>query len=327
MFFFRFIYRIIYRAFYILINKNKEAKYASTYLQQLEAKFNGKFDDKTFKKIVFYYSLQVPAIYDAFLFLYDRKSNEHEKERLLQYFICSSIFDNFFDREELTDEEIYNITFNSLTYIPKNFNERVSLYCHLEILNDVRNKESYLKLLLEEYKIQVATRKQFGVELSYEEIEQITLTKGGNAVLMCSYYLDIESSNYELQCWYILGNTIQFTNDLFDIYKDLQKGLKTIPNSITEVNSLKLYYLNIVNNLKENIQLIEVEDHKKLDLKISLMGICALGLVAINNLTQLEIKHNQLPNLKSLSRKELIIDMEKKSNIWLWLKTIYHLSK
>ena len=109
MHFFRFIYILIYRAFYILFQKKKEAAYGTAYLKKLEDEFGGRFDDRTFKKIIFYYSLKVPAIYDAFLSLHGRRTNNFEKERLLKYFICSSIFDNFFDRKEITDEEIWLI--------------------------------------------------------------------------------------------------------------------------------------------------------------------------------------------------------------------------
>lgn len=327
MHFFRFLYTLIYRAFYILFQKKKEAAYGTAYLRKLEADFEGKFDDKTFNKIIFYYSLKVPAIYDAFLSLHDRRTNNFEKERLLKYFICSSIFDNFFDRKELTDDEIYQITFNSTQYIPQNFNERISLHCHLEILNFVKDKEAYLNVLKLEYIAQVNSRKQFDETITNKEIEEITLSKGGNAVLLCSFYLDSENSSAELNCWYKLGNAIQLVNDLFDIYKDLQTGLQTIPNRVKDVKELKKYFNNFITNIKKEIQKIEVEESKKIDLNISLMGICALGLVAIEQLEKIQKANEILPDLKTLSRKELIIDMEKFSNIWLWLKTVYFLSK
>ncbi len=327
MHFFQFIYILIYRAFYILVQKKKEAAYGTAYLRKLENDFHGNFDDKTFKKIIFYYSLKVPAIYDAFLSLHGRRTNNFEKERLLKYFICSSIFDNFFDRKELTDEAIYQITFNSNNYTPTNFNERISLHCHAEILKFVKNKEAYLNVLKLEYDAQVNSRKQFYETITNKEIEEITLSKGGNAVLLCSFYLDIENSTSELNCWYKLGNVIQLVNDLFDIFKDLQTGLQTIPNRVKDVQGFKKYFNSFITNLKFEIKNIEVEENKKMHLNISLMGICALGLVAINQLEKIENRHQTLPNLKTLSRKDLIIDMENFYNIWLWLKTVYHLSK
>lgn len=327
MFFFRFIFIVVYRAFYILFQQKKEAKWGAAFLHQLEQKFGGSFDDRTFKKIIFYYSLKVPAICDAFLHLHHKKTNRQECERLLHYFICSSVFDNFFDRQELSDEDIFKITFASNTYVASNFNERISLHSHLLILNYVRDKEKYLAVLKKEYDVQVASRRQFDVHISNEEIEQITLNKGGNAVLLCSFYLEHQASIYEENCWYKLGNIIQNVNDLFDIYRDLQSGLQTIPNRMRDAYSYKKYYMELVTSLKQEITAINVPEKQKLHFKISLMGICALGIIAIEQLIKIQGNKTELPNLKDLERKDLIVDMEKKSNLWKWVKTVYLLAK
>lgn len=327
MYFFQFIYVVVYRAFYILLHQKKEAKWGTAFLHQLENQFGGSFDERTFKKIIFYYSLKVPAICDAFLHLHSKKTNKQECERLLHYFICSSVFDNFFDREELSDEDIYKITFASNTYTASNFNERISLNSHLLILNYVRDKEKYLSVLKKEYDVQVASRKQFDKKITDKEIEDITLNKGGNAVLLCSFYLDHQASIHEENCWYKLGNIIQNINDLFDIYRDLQNGLQTIPNRMKDAYEYKQYYMNLVASLQQEIAAIEVPEKQKMHFKISLMGICALGVIAIEQLIKIQGNEKELPPLKSLTRKDLIIDMEKKSNLWNWVKTVYLLSR
>ena len=327
MFFFRFVYILIYRTFYILLNQKKEARWGTVFLHQLEKKFDGSFDERTFKKIIFYYSLKVPAICDAFLHLHNKKTNRQECERLLHYFICSSIFDNFFDREELNDDEIYSITFASKNYTANNFNERISLNSHLSILNYVRNNEHYLNILKKEYDVQVASRKQFDIDIANKEIEHITLEKGGNAVLLCSFYLDHQASTHEENCWFKLGNIIQYVNDLFDIYRDLQSGLQTIPNRMKDAREFKKYYEDLITSLQAEIKAIDVAENKKLHFTISLMGICALGLIAIEQLINIQGNAATLPDLKTLTRKDLIIDMERKSNLWKWVKTVYKLAK
>ena len=327
MFFFKFIYVIIYRAFYIILNRKKEEKWGTDLLYQLEQQFDGKFDERTFKKIIFYYGLKVPAICDGFLDLHNKKTNRQECERLLHYFICSSVFDNFFDREELTDDEIYNITFNSNAYTASNFNERISLNSHLFILNFVKNKEHYLQVLKKEYDVQVASRKQFSINITDAELENITLEKGGNAVLLTSFYLDTPATIHEQNCWYKLGNIIQFVNDLFDIYRDLQSGLQTIPNRIKNIKEFKKYYLNLIESLQKEIAAIDVAEKQKLHFKISMMGVCALGIIAIEQLEKIQGNQQQMPDFKTLNRKDLIVDMELKSNLWKWLKVVYSLSK
>ncbi len=327
MYFLRFVYTIFYLAFYILRKQKIESKKASIILHNLENKFDGKFDVRTLKKIKFYYALKVPAIYDAFLSLHNRNSNKQECERLLHYFICSSIFDNFFDRKELTDEEIYAITFDSENFKPKNFNERISLQSHLFILNFVTDKTKYLSVLKKEYNAQVQSRRQFDVAITNSEIEEITKAKGGNAVLLCSFYLDTSQSEIENNCWVQLGVIIQFINDLFDMHRDLQSGLQTIPNRIKNIEDFKIYYFDLISNLKNEINNIDLPKINKLQFTISIMGICALGLIAIEHLKKLQTKTGTSLNLNTIPNKDLIIDMEKKSNLWQWVKTVYQLSK
>lgn len=326
MYFFKFTYHLIYRAFYILLKKRKEVRWGTMYLQQLEQQFGGRFDERTFKKIIFYYSLKVPAICDAFLYLHKKKTNRQECERLIHYFVCSSVFDNFFDREELTDDEIYNITFNSKNWKANNFNERISLHSHLLLIDFVKNKEHYFSILKKEYDAQVLSRKQFDETITNKEIEQITLEKGGNAVLLTSFYLDTIASKQEEEVWYKLGNVIQYVNDLFDIHRDLQNGLQTIPNRLTNINSFKDYYLQLVDAVKKSIDDIELNKSRKIVLKISAMGICALGIIAVEQLEKIQGTNKALPNLKSLPRKALIVDMEKVSNLWKWVTITYRLS-
>jgi hypothetical protein len=269
----------------------------------------------------------VPAICDAFLHLHNKKTQRDECERLLHYFVCSSVFDNFFDREELSDDDIEKITFDSKNYTATNFNERISLNSHLLILNYVRDREKYLSVLRKEYDVQVASRKQFDVTITNQEIEHITLEKGGNAVLLCSFYLNTQASIHEENCWYKLGNIIQYVNDLFDIYRDLQSGLQTIPNRMQDARTFKIYYQNLIDSLKKEMAAIDVPNKQKLHFTISLMGICALGLIAIEQLIKIQGDNEKLPPLHTLTRKELIIDMEKKTNLWQWIKTVYKLAR
>ena len=310
-----------------MYNKKREAIWSTAILRNLEEKYNGKFDEKTFDKIVFYFSLEVPAIYDAFLSVYKRRANQEEKRRLLYYFICSSIFDNFFDNEELTDQQIHQITFDTENFTSTNFNERVAIYCHVKILNFIQDKKKYLSVLQDEYDVQVQSRKQFDENISDAELEEITLKKGGLALLLCSFYLDNETTPAEYDTWYKLGNVIQLVNDLFDIYKDLKNGQHTLPNRMSDINNFNQFYLKKVQSLKVSINLIPSSNFSKLTLKVSLMGIAALGIIAINQLRKIQRSNNFLPNLNTLSRKDLIVDMENKSNLWAWIKNVYSLSK
>lgn len=329
MYFLQFTYWVVYKAFFIYFKKKQQVKFGEKLLNQLQQQHNGTFDDRTFKKIIFGYSIQIPAIYDAFTGLYNRVSTKAECTNLLHYFICSSVFDNFFDRQELTDEEIYSITFNSANFNPKTFEQRIGLAAHQYILSKINKneKEEYLTILKRAFDAQVASRKQFDNSITNQEIEWITKEKGGCALQLCCYYLEKENSSQEKKTWYKLGEVIQFTNDLYDIYRDIQNGLETIPNRLNNIIAFKKYFLQLVEDLKQEIHHIPSTSNNKLPLKISLMGIAAFGIIAVEQLEKIADTNGNLPNLKTVARKALIVDMEKPSMLLKWVKVTYNLSK
>jgi hypothetical protein len=329
MYFFKFTYWVIYKAFYIYFKKKQQVKFGENLLRKLELEHNGKFDERTFKKIIFGYSIQIPAIYDGFLGLYNRKSSQQECTNLLHYFICSSVFDNFFDRQELSDQEIYSITFDCQNFSPKTFEQRIGLAAHLYLLNKINltDKQEYLTVLKRAFDVQVASRNQFNPSISNHEIDWITREKGGCALQLCCYYLDKVNSIEEKNTWYALGEVIQFTNDLYDIYRDIQNGLETIPNRLHNISEFKTMFLSLIDHLKNEISNIPVKSNNKLPLKISLMGIAAFGIIAIEQLEKIADKNGNLPNLKTVPRKQLIVDMEKPSMLIKWVKISYKLSK
>jgi hypothetical protein len=94
-----------------------------------------------------------------------------------------------------------------------------------------------------------------------------------------------------------------------------------------DARTFKIYYQNLIDSLKKEMAAIDVPNKQKLHFTISLMGICALGLIAIEQLIKIQGDNEKLPPLHTLTRKELIIDMEKKTNLWQWIKTVYKLAR
>ncbi|HEY9261388.1 hypothetical protein, partial [Chitinophaga sp.] len=205
--------------------RRQEAKWASNRVKELETPLGGRLDDFTFRKIVNSYAIYNPMMCDAFTALRGRASRKAEKERMLQYFICSSLFDNFCDRKELSQEALHQLSFAPESYTAGSFDEQLFLQCHLFLRDGVRDKSFYEKVTHGVYQSQVDSVKQFDHTLSDEEITDITIRKGGYAVLLCHFYLDDPASEPEQQCWYQIGGIIQLINDLYDIHKDYQEGI------------------------------------------------------------------------------------------------------
>jgi hypothetical protein len=310
--------------FRIFFLRKKEEKWAAKIVRDLENELGGALDSFTFNKIVERYAVFLLIVCDAFAQLKGRNTNANEKRRILYFCICSALFDNFCDRKDFTAEQLFRISFHQETYNATNINEKIFLHAHKFLLENVREKEVYLNISRLLFQAQLDSGKQFQPSISNEELETITKNKGGYSLLLSAYYFDEKFDYIEHKCWFLLGYIYQLVNDLYDIYKDLQEGSETLPNRINDVEPFGIFYENIVTELLNNIGKINTTGKRKKRFYFSMMNVCSFGSVAINQLKTIQKKHNgRLPDLKTLPRKELIVDMERLYNIWQLVRHSY----
>jgi len=301
-------------------------KWATSYLHTVEEKFNGKFDKKTLEKIVKRYSIQQHFINDSFSSLFGRNNIEKEKERNLLYFIMVSVYDDFFDDKTLTIEQIDSIFYHPETFNPQTFFEKVFIYTQTRLLNDVADKAQYFKDFEGLHIAQKDSLEQFNPNVTDEALLSITTRKGGYCLLMCRHYLETLYLPEADASWYALGGVIQLTNDLYDIYKDMQEGIITLAIRAKKYEAIYALYHSHALALNKTIRQLPVTKNRKSDLSIILNVIAAFGYVALDNLKRLQVNNSNnsfLPEFDTLARKELIIDMEKNSNRFKLLKFTY----
>jgi hypothetical protein len=323
MYFITFWRTVIGLTIYFIKERKKESRHAFRVISALEKQFNGSFDDATRKKIAKGHSVYNPLVVDSFCRLHARTTNISERERLIFYFTCSSLLDNFFDRSELTDEQIEKICFETGKYVATTFDERVAIHCHTTLLNYVRDKATYAKVLESEVKAQQASLQQFQQGTPDNVLEDIMKAKGGNAVLLCSYYLDHTANTIEAQCWYQLGVITQLSNDLYDIHKDINDGISTLATRCADAREMETYVHEQIMQLKELIRELPYNHTLKQRFAIAMTGLSVLGMIAVDRLKQLQGKSDRLPDFKSVKRKQLITDMEKPANMIRWFKYLY----
>ena len=298
-------------------------KWATSYLQTVEKKFDGKFDKKTLEKIVKRYSIQQHFINDSFSSLYGRNNNANERERNLLYFIMVSVYDDFFDDKTLTLDQIDSIFYHPEAFNPQTFFEKVFVYTHIRLLNDVENRVQYFKDFEGLHLAQKDSLEQFNPKVTDKNLLSITTRKGGFCLLMCRHYLDTPYLPETNATWYALGGVIQLTNDLYDIYKDMQEGIITLAVRAKQYEAIYALYHKHAQALNKTINQLPITHNKKMDLSIILNVIAAFGYVALDNLKRLQANNASLPAFETLARKELIIDMEKNSNRFKLLKFTY----
>lgn len=326
-YFSRFCLTVLKQVVYVSKSRRKETARAAQMLAEIEKQLGGTFTPATRRKIVVSYAIYNPMICDVFARLHGRSTTPAEKERLVHYFICSSLFDDFTDYGGITTDQLAAVSFTPEAYTAQSFDEKAFRQSHLLLKTFVKDKEAYLTIARRLFDAQLASQKQHRSALPDETIQEITFTKGGYAVLLCRHYLDIQASEAEEECWYRIGSIIQLTNDLYDIYKDLQDEIATLPNRMTNAYAFEQFFAAQVTQLKTQIAALPCPQGRKQTFSICLAGICAFGFVAIEQLKLLQGNALQLPELKQLERKQLIVDMEKKINRKRWFRFTYRYGK
>ena len=315
MYFFNFIYYISRIVFSSLTNLKSTEQWGKTFLHELEEKFGGKFDNTIVEKVSKYQSIQLHYVANAFSKLNGRLNNEIEKERNILFFLMSVLYDEIIDEQKMKEDDLDQLFNHPENANPLHFNEKILVYIHQRLLNEVNDKESYWKSLLNTHQAQKDSKKQFDVNTPIDEIIDITKRKGGFTLLMCRHYIN-EASNKQMDdCWYTLGGLIQMTNDLYDTYKDTQNGIDTFANKIKNIERINYIYQEQTSYLYSNIKILPFNNKKKIEFAINMSIIPAFGQIAINQLKLLQLNNNTLPNFKNVNRKDLIIDMEKNINI------------
>lgn len=326
-YFFWFWTKVIRRAFYIILSRKAETRKAYTLLKEIEHRFEGKFNAATKRKIAVSYGIYKSMVCDAFTQLHGRYLTPGEQQRFIYYFICSSLFDDFTDYELISPEQLYAISFQPDRYQATTFDEKVFLYSHQLLRDFVRDKSLYDEVSRTLFHAQMRSKEQYNSVLTPEEIQQITFEKGGNSVLLCSFYLDYNADEHTYACWYKIGTLIQLTNDLYDIHKDLQDNISTLPDQMTDAHAFEAFFASIIDEMKALIKKLPCSLRKQQEFSLSMAGIYAFGLIAIDQLKKIQGRASQLPDLKKLPRKDLIIDMEKIKNLAKWFRFVYRYAK
>jgi hypothetical protein len=315
--------RVIRLAVYTIRSRKKETRRADALTRQLEARFSGRFQPATSRKIAVSYGIYNPMICDSFARLDGRTTTAEEKRRYMLYFVCSSLFDDFTDYGLITPEELEEISFHRDRYLAESFDEKVFLYAHEELWKVVEQKDAYDRVTRELFEAQRQSRLQAGGRLADDALFNVTSAKGGNSVLLCRYYLQREASPREEACWYQIGVLIQLTNDLFDIHKDLKEGFSTPANRMRNAYEFERYFTGQIMEMKRRIAALPVSRRRRQDFSLSMAGIYAFGLIALRQLRRIQGTAEHLPDLSTLSRKDLVIDMEKPANLARWFRYSY----
>ncbi len=282
-------------------------------------------DDQDFKKITDYYGYAVSVMFgETYCILRGKKMSLRERSSLTNLAGLTGLFDDFFDKKEMTESYIKNLLENPYNNRGKNSNEQLCNAFYLKALENSADIDLLKSYALKVTDAQILSKKQLNQNIDQEEIKAITYLKGGNSVLFYRCALNEEMSDQEKQLLYKLGAIWQLENDMLDIYKDGKDGIKTLATTENKMNNLRKTYTSLMEELVDLVYLTKYSDaNKKMFLRIVALFV-SIGFVCLDMLEKNEKLTNNSFVLAEYERKQLICDMEKPANI---MQSIHYYAK
>lgn len=277
---------------------------------------DGTLDEGDFEKINKYYGLAVPALLgEAFCALHNKKMTPIERRAATSQGAMTGLFDDFFDKEYLSETAIENILSQKQGAV-KHANERLFHLFYQDALQQVPDKELMKKMLSDVYDAQQESKKQATSSIPAKELEAITLNKGGASLLFYRTAFSPPAATAELMLLNRLGGMMQLANDIFDVYKDRENGIHTLVTDSTHISEIRRFYQSNLQMIYKNISAgtFPRKGIRKFLSMLSL-GIFSRVFVCLDQLERNEASSGNRFMVERYSRKQLICDMDLKINL------------
>lgn len=273
---------------------------------------------KDINKITNYYALGVPAVLGTiFAKLRGKQLTTRERKALTYLGAITGLFDDLFDRWHIDPSRIYVFMDNPASIEPENSFESLFLHWYEKrALSYIADKEAFREACSPVFAAQKQSLLQtHRYDTDIERIKEITYFKGGVSVLFYRSALSKQADEAEKVALDRAGALLQLGNDIFDVYKDLKAGVKTL---VTESLDIRLLKEEFITRLKLTLDSFSALDLPKRNIQsalhILLSGVSRC-LVCLDQLQRLQEAGDGVFRAHIYDRKQLICDMEKPVNI------------
>ncbi len=272
--------------------------------------------NKEIKRLLFF-GVFIPVMQgNGFALLRKEKMNRKERLTMTLFATATPLFDDFFDENFSTHEELEEFFRLRENYLPKHPKSILLFELLLTIKPLLSHPEEFIHLAYQVYTAQQHAKKiQSDINSDVNAIFIASMDKCEKSCLLFGEILNLleiaQAKLIILQC----GLLIQFTDDIFDMWMDEQSGIHTVATKATSIAALEQHYLLEWDKLKQLCQSLPEKKRKRfLDFQ---WFFFSRTLVALH---QLKSTCNPLNfDIKNYNRTELVCDMAKWSNFKRWV--------
>jgi len=307
-------------------NINRQKKFIREQIDPLIAdarKLNdGSLDEADIKKLTGYYGLAVPEVLgEAFCALRGKGMNDTERLASTCQGAMTGLGDDFFDKQRLSDEAVRDFIERPEQFNGNSASEKLFLHFYKTALSKAPVALSMQMQLYKVFYAQLLSKEQGKGVLDYESIKDITLRKGAESLLFYRTAFGHPLEIKEEKMLYCLGGLMQLSNDIFDIYPDLQNGIATLVTTAEDIRRLRTFYLSLMKiGYRAAYQTKYARGNVKKFLDILSIGIFSRCLVCLDQLEQAQKRSQGIFKAAQYQRKELVCDMDTARNKWRSVK-------
>lgn len=309
----------------------KQYRFIKKFLEPLVDSFAGLLNyqlnpmerGKTFR---YYPLLSVCALAETYTLLKGRGLTEIERKRVTLMSAMATLCDDLIDEDGWTEQQLLDLLDSKIPYssLPVKAKLIVSMneeFKRLQIPN------GYWDQLRKAFHGQADSIRQHQPDLSLEDTLLIAREKNGNYCLAVAFLLDEDWSDLDKAIIYQHGIIGQIGNDVYDSYKDIHQDIYTVVRKVNNISQLRSIFITECSKIQELIMQLNCNTKRKKHIIRKLTCIDAFTLYGINQLQDAENKYGQPIDWPSVTRKELIIDMEINANRWKYIQGAIRLSK
>ncbi len=241
-----------------------------------------------------------------------------EKRRLTNLAALAYFFDDLVDSFRHRDDTGILWRDNPEEYgLAADDHRRLALHFLHNIYDDLASDhlEVFRATMHRVFNVETAGRQQHNDGLDLQEIAHVTREKGGYSVLLFRMVHVPLPSKAERAALLEFGHLIQYCDDIFDVWFDLQANTQTMATEKMkqgQVAALRTHFVEQVKVVRELFGAIEQPVRHIRTAQCVVQYIVAIGLVCLDGYASLQKKHGTAMPLND--RKMMVIDMEQWKN-------------
>jgi len=308
----------------------KQERHLKNYLPQLLAEVapgnDHTFTPRLINRINKYWQLSLNIVCDNLYHLTGKKLHAEEHKRIILLSVLGPLFDDLIDDRIVNDDQITFLLTKPEEYVPLNEADRLVKKIYLELLRLTPQSTEFTKRLQEACYWQQASRKQLSPDITEDELHQITYNKSYYAILLYCAVLDHYPDQEILKILYYISGLMQLTNDAFDVWKDVQNGIYTLPNRYLNFEKLQQQFMAEIAQINHTLWQLPYTTRAKQTYAITVHSLHAMGWMALEQLKDVTSGISTFAELSTMSRQTLVCDMDSIKQKKKWLKHIRRLT-